>query len=73
MNFTLWFLFAAGLIIKETKKPLTEEEEREFGILAKVPNFTYWNLDKPVTEEDKLSKALLFTEIAREVSLLSRR
>ncbi|CAI9719575.1 Hypothetical predicted protein [Octopus vulgaris] len=56
-----------GMIVKEKKVPLSEEEDRQFSIVARVPQFTYWNLDKPITEEDKLAKALVFTEIAREL------
>ncbi|GAB1606393.1 ribonuclease H2 subunit C-like isoform X1 [Argonauta hians] len=56
-----------GMIIKEKKVPLTEEDDRQFSVVARVPKFTYWNLDKPVTDEDKLSKALIFTEIAHEL------
>ncbi|XP_014780786.1 uncharacterized protein LOC106876667 isoform X1 [Octopus bimaculoides] len=56
-----------SMIVKEKKVPLSEEEDRQFSIVARVPQFTYWNLDKPTTDEDKLAKALVFTEIAREL------
>lgn len=58
------------MIIKEKKVPLSEEEDRQFSIVARVPQFTYWNLDKPITDEDRLAKALVFTEIAHEVKCL---
>ncbi|ESO94237.1 hypothetical protein LOTGIDRAFT_203942 [Lottia gigantea] len=53
-----------GMVVGELRKPATEDEDRQFDIRSKMTEFTYWNLDKGTSKEDKLSQALQWIDIA---------
>ncbi|XP_050407459.1 ribonuclease H2 subunit C [Patella vulgata] len=53
-----------GLVVSESRKAATEDEDRMMDIKSKFNEFTYWNLDKPTSKEDTLSKALQWIDIA---------
>ncbi|VDI46855.1 ribonuclease H2 subunit C-like [Mytilus galloprovincialis] len=53
-----------GIILKETRKAYTDEEERKLIATHKFSNFHFWNLDKKTSQEDKLHQVLDWMEIA---------
>jgi ribonuclease H2 subunit C len=53
-----------GIILREDKKPLTDQQNREFTVQYSFNSFRYWNLDKPTSHDDGLGKALDWLNIA---------
>lgn len=53
-----------GVILKETHKPFSEEEDRSFKVSHTFRSFTQWNLDLAPSAEDKIHKALDWMKIA---------
>ena len=57
----------AGLLVQETRKAATDDEERELTATESFKSFNYWNLDRSPTEYDKLPQALKWLDIAKIV------
>lgn len=54
-----------GLLVEETRKAVTEDEEREITATQSFRSFNYWNLDRSPSELDKLPQALKWIDIAK--------
>ena len=52
----------------EPRRDFDEEEDRTFIVKDKFNKFTYWNLDKPPSENDKFPNAMKWVDIASAVS-----
>jgi hypothetical protein len=61
------FLFI-GIVLKETRKAYTDDEERNVTASQKFSKFHYWNLDKKPSQDDKFQQTLDWMEIAKVVS-----
>jgi len=53
-----------GYVMKEEKRPFTEEEDRVLKATHKFSQFTYWNLETPPSNNDSITKALQWINIA---------
>lgn len=53
-----------GYVMKEEKRPLTEEEDRVMKATRKFSQFTYWNLETPPSNNDAIAKAMQWINIA---------
>lgn len=53
-----------GFVMKEEKRPFTEEEDRILRATHKFSQFTYWNLETPPSNNDNLVKALQWINVA---------
>nr|CAG4643618.1 EOG090X0IC1 [Ilyocryptus agilis] len=56
-----------GLILNETKRPLTEMESRNLTISKKFSEFTSWNWDYPPTPNDPIHQALEWLSLSKLV------
>ncbi|KAL5008636.1 hypothetical protein ScPMuIL_014217 [Solemya velum] len=54
-----------GVILKENRKPVIEDEERNLVVTGKFKVMTYWNLDKVPTADDHLRQAMGWIDIAK--------
>ncbi|XP_060078895.1 ribonuclease H2 subunit C-like [Ylistrum balloti] len=54
-----------GLVVKETRKAVTEDEDRHLATMNKFHEVNYWNLDKTPCEDDKMKQALHWLELAK--------
>ena len=61
------FLFI-GIVLKETRKAYTDDEERNVTASQKFSKFHYWNLDKKPSQDDRFQQTLDWMEIAKVVS-----
>ena len=61
------FLFI-GIVLKETRKVYTDDEERNVTASQKFSKFHYWNLDKKPSQDDKFQQTLDWMKIAQVVS-----
>lgn len=53
-----------GIVFEETQRPLNENSARSFKVHDVFSEFTYWNYDKPPTENDALKQALTWHNFA---------
>ncbi|CAH3153006.1 unnamed protein product [Porites evermanni] len=53
-----------GYVMKEEKRPFTEEEDRVMKATHKFSQFTYWNLETPPSNNDAVVKAMQWINIA---------
>ncbi|KAJ7371132.1 Ribonuclease H2 subunit C [Desmophyllum pertusum] len=53
-----------GYVMKEDKRPFTDEEDREMKATHKFSQFTYWNLETPPSNNDAITKAMQWINIA---------
>ncbi|XP_068672387.1 ribonuclease H2 subunit C-like [Montipora foliosa] len=53
-----------GYVMKEEKRPFTEEEDRVMKATHKFSQLSYWNLETPPSNNDTLVKALQWINIA---------
>lgn len=58
----------AGIIMKEQRRPFTEEEERTVMVTQTFDKFHYWNLDKKPSADDRFSQMLDWVELSKTVS-----
>ena len=56
-----------GLVLTETKKPLTENEPKNLSITKKFDSFTYWNWDYNPSTNDPAQLALDWLDISKVV------
>lgn len=56
-----------GFVLKESRRPFVEEEDRNVNITHKFKELTYWNLDKTTSVNDNLQRALGWAAIAKAV------
>ncbi|KAK3591295.1 hypothetical protein CHS0354_004344 [Potamilus streckersoni] len=56
-----------GVVIKETRKPFTEEEDRHITGIQTFNQFTYWNLDREATANDKIRQTMDWIDIAKVI------
>ncbi|XP_041353047.1 uncharacterized protein LOC121371310 isoform X2 [Gigantopelta aegis] len=54
-----------GIILKENHRQVTEDDDRHLIATHKFEKFTYWNLDKVPSADDRLVKALHWINIAK--------
>lgn len=60
----------AGIIMKEQRRPFTEEEERTVTVTHTFDKFHYWNLDKKPSADDRFSQMLDWVELSKTVSVM---
>ncbi|XP_025830483.1 ribonuclease H2 subunit C isoform X2 [Agrilus planipennis] len=53
-----------GIILHESIRPETEDEERRFYVVNNFNSITYWNWDKSPTKNDLFVQALDWLDIA---------
>lgn len=53
-----------GYVMKEEKRPFTDEEDRVIKATHKFSQFTYWNLETPPSNNDAIVKAMQWINIA---------
>lgn len=53
-----------GYVMKEEKRPFTDEEDRVMKATHKFSRFTYWNLETPPSNNDAIIKAMQWINIA---------
>ncbi|XP_031567516.1 ribonuclease H2 subunit C-like [Actinia tenebrosa] len=53
-----------GYVLKEDRKPYTDEEDRTLRATHKFSQFNYWNLETPPSENDAMTKAMQWIDIA---------
>ncbi|KAL4238727.1 Ribonuclease H2 subunit C [Mactra antiquata] len=53
-----------GLIMNETRKAYTEEDEKELTATRSFKSFKYWNLDREPTIGDRIYQATKWIDIA---------
>ncbi|XP_033735658.1 ribonuclease H2 subunit C-like [Pecten maximus] len=54
-----------GLIVKETRKAITEDEDRHLTAMNKFKEINFWNLDRTPCEDDKMKQAKTWLELAK--------
>ncbi|XP_060581789.1 ribonuclease H2 subunit C-like [Ruditapes philippinarum] len=54
-----------GVIFNESKKSVTEDDERELTATGSFDSFNYWNLDREPSHGDRLHQALTWIDIAK--------
>lgn len=54
-----------GIIMKEQRRPFTEEEERTVTVTHTFDKFHYWNLDKKPSADDRFSQMLDWVELSK--------
>nr|CAG4647545.1 EOG090X0IC1 [Megafenestra aurita] len=58
-----------GVVISETRKPLTDVEERNFNACQSFNQLTYWNWDMTPTDNDSIFQMLDWLELSQKESL----
>ncbi|XP_058053501.1 ribonuclease H2 subunit C [Anopheles bellator] len=53
-----------GVILQETKKPLSDDEDRNLTFAGAFRDFTYWNYDRNPSRNDPLAKALNWLQLS---------
>lgn len=53
-----------GFVMKEGRRPITDEEDRVMKPIHKFSQFTYWNLETPPSNNDAIVKAMQWINIA---------
>lgn len=56
-----------GLVLHESVKPATDEDDRKFYVIHNFDSITYWNWDKVPSKNDALDQALTWIHIAETV------
>lgn len=54
----------SGFVMKEGRRPITDEEDRVMKATHKFSQFTYWNLETPTSNNDATVKAMQWINIA---------
>ncbi|XP_071080171.1 ribonuclease H2 subunit C-like [Haliotis cracherodii] len=54
-----------GIVVKENRKPVTEDEDRDLNITHRFQKMTYWNLDKLPSADDRFAQAMQWADIAK--------
>lgn len=62
------FCFNLGVVLKEHRRSVMEDDDRSLTISHQFKEFTYWNLDNPPSADDKLKRAMDWIDIAKAVS-----
>lgn len=55
----------SGIILQETQKPLSSDEDRKFTFGGAFKQFTYWNYDKIPSSNDPFVKALDWIKLSQ--------
>ncbi|XP_052870253.1 ribonuclease H2 subunit C [Anopheles cruzii] len=53
-----------GVILQETKKPLSNDEDRNLTFAGAFRDLTYWNYDRHPSRNDPLAKALNWLQLS---------
>lgn len=53
-----------GVMLQETKKPLSDEDDRTLTFAGAFRDFTYWNYDRQPSRNDPMAKALGWLQLA---------
>lgn len=56
-----------GLVLKETQKPASDQEDRTVKVSSVFHNFTYWNLETPPTSDDGVVMAMAWSQLAEAI------
>lgn len=56
-----------GLVLKETHKPCTDEEDRCLNVKSTFSSFTQWNLETPPSADDVLVMSMIWPKIAEAI------
>ncbi|XP_022331402.2 ribonuclease H2 subunit C-like [Crassostrea virginica] len=54
-----------GIIMKEHRRPFSEEEERTVTVTHTFDKFHYWNLDKKPSADDRYTQMLDWIEVSK--------
>ncbi|KAJ8308404.1 hypothetical protein KUTeg_013278 [Tegillarca granosa] len=54
-----------GIVVKETNKVYTEEEDRDLNVTHRFKEFVHWNLDKEPSDDDKIKQALQWINLSK--------
>ena len=57
-----------GVVLKENRKPFSEDEERQLKVTSRFQQYTQWNLDAAPSVNDKCVRAMQWLDIAKAVS-----
>lgn len=47
-----------GLVISESQKPFSENEDRTLKVQMKFKDIYYWNWDQPTSQEDPIQQSM---------------
>lgn len=53
-----------GIILQEPNRPFIEDHDRSLRISGQFDEFTYWNLQTPPSEQDKIARALQWAKLS---------
>ncbi|CAL4119779.1 unnamed protein product, partial [Meganyctiphanes norvegica] len=53
-----------GVVLKETRPSINEDDDRTLRGICQFKEFTYWNLDREPGQGDKFNQAMNWMEIA---------
>uniref|UniRef100_A0A182K807 Uncharacterized protein n=1 Tax=Anopheles christyi TaxID=43041 RepID=A0A182K807_9DIPT len=53
-----------GVMFQETKKPLSDDDDRTLTFAGAFRNFTYWNYDRLPSRNDPMAKALNWLQLS---------
>uniref|UniRef100_A0A182HG17 Uncharacterized protein n=2 Tax=Anopheles arabiensis TaxID=7173 RepID=A0A182HG17_ANOAR len=53
-----------GVMLQETKKPLSDEDDRTLTFAGAFRDYTYWNYDRQPSRNDPMAKALGWLQLA---------
>uniref|UniRef100_A0A8C5PDX1 Uncharacterized protein n=1 Tax=Leptobrachium leishanense TaxID=445787 RepID=A0A8C5PDX1_9ANUR len=56
-----------GLVLKETHKPCTDDEDRCLTVRSTFSSFTQWNLETPPCADDVLVMSMIWPKIAEAI------
>uniref|UniRef100_A0A3P9LBJ8 Ribonuclease H2, subunit C n=1 Tax=Oryzias latipes TaxID=8090 RepID=A0A3P9LBJ8_ORYLA len=56
-----------GLVLKDTNKPGSDQEDRTVRVSSVFDKLTYWNLDHPPTSDDTVVMAMDWPELAEAI------
>jgi hypothetical protein len=56
-----------GVVVGEKDRPFSEDEPRHFKVSGQFNELTMWNLDQKTSKNDRLCKAMMWTNIAEAI------
>ncbi|XP_056145630.1 ribonuclease H2 subunit C [Lampris incognitus] len=56
-----------GLVLKETHKPASDQEDRTVRVSSVFDKLTYWNLETPPNSDDAVVMAMGWPELAEAI------
>ncbi|XP_062332120.1 ribonuclease H2 subunit C [Osmerus eperlanus] len=56
-----------GVVLRETNKPGSDQEDRTVKVTSVFHNFTYWNLETPPNSDDGVVTSMVWPELAEAI------